>query len=353
MMIPPPILPLPALRRVLLAVVAPLWLLAGCAETELAVHTAKQFGRGDGVGDRGRYKVGRPYKIKNVWYYPKVDYAYREEGIASWYGPGFHGRPTANGERFDQYAMTAAHRTLPLPSVVRVTNLENGRSIKVRVNDRGPFAHGRIIDLSRAAAESLDFRRQGIARVLVEIVEHESRVLAGATMTAEAALDAPDAVPIAAVAARPLEPLAAARPIPVAASPRGQGGLAAGPADPAPLRARIVALPSRGSARAMTRPVTTPPTMQPAAAATPLSGLFVQAGAFSEAHRAHRLRQDLAAMGDVSVAPVIVDGQQFYRVRIGPMPTPEAADRLLTHLVANGIGNARLIWQDMPANPKS
>lgn len=352
MMTPPSIFPLPPLKRLLLAVIAPLWLLAGCAETELAVHTAKQLGRSPGGADGGGYKVGRPYKISNVWYYPKIDYAYREEGIASWYGPGFHGRSTANGERFDQNAMTAAHRTLPLPSVVRVTNLENGRSVKVRVNDRGPFAHGRIIDLSRAAAESLAFRQQGTARVLVEIVEHESRAFAGDVMTAEAAEDAPDAVPIAAVAEVPLAPPTAGRPIPVAASLQGQGSPMRVTPDAAAVRSRIVALPSRGSARAITRPVAALPVAQPVAATMPLaavdaagSGLFVQAGAFTDPYRARQLQEELAAVGAVSVAPVVVDGQRFFRVRVGPMPSPEAADQVLAHLVTNGMGQARLIWQ--------
>ncbi len=124
------------------------------------------------------YKVGKPYQIKGVWYYPQIDYGYVEEGVASWYGPGFHGQTTANGEIYDQNDMTAAHRTLPLPSIVRVTNLENGRSIKLRVNDRGPFAQNRIIDLSRRGAQLLGFYNAGTARVRVEIDAEESRQLA-------------------------------------------------------------------------------------------------------------------------------------------------------------------------------
>src|SRR5690606_18692928 len=124
------------------------------------------------------YKIGKPYRINGVWYYPGEDYGYSETGIASWYGPAFHGRPTANGEVFDMNALTAAHRTLPMPSMVRVTNLGNGRAVVLRVNDRGPFAHGRIIDVSRRAAQLLGFERQGTARVRVEILEAESRALA-------------------------------------------------------------------------------------------------------------------------------------------------------------------------------
>ena len=124
------------------------------------------------------YKIGKPYKIKGALYEPKIDYDYLEVGIASWYGPDFHNKKTANGEIFDQNSLSAAHRTLPLPSIVIVTNLENGRSVKVRVNDRGPFAKSRIIDVSKHAAEILDFTAQGTAPVRVQIVEAESRTLA-------------------------------------------------------------------------------------------------------------------------------------------------------------------------------
>src|SRR5580693_5017354 len=115
----------------------------------------------------GVYKVGSPYQIDGVWYYPGEQPDYDETGIASWYGPTFYGKYTANGELYDGNALTAAHRTLPMPVNVRVTNLENGKSIVVRVNDRGPYARGRIIDLSRHAAELLDVVRSGTARVRV------------------------------------------------------------------------------------------------------------------------------------------------------------------------------------------
>ncbi|MEE8505871.1 MAG: septal ring lytic transglycosylase RlpA family protein, partial [Kiloniellales bacterium] len=146
--------------------------LSGCAEAQLFGHAAKQATRGS--GQVGAYKIGDPYQVNGVWYYPRADFNYQQTGIASWYGPGFHGKYTANGERYDQNALTAAHRTLPMPSMVRVTNLENGRSIKVRINDRGPFKNARIIDLSRRAADLLGFRKRGTAKVRVEILETES-----------------------------------------------------------------------------------------------------------------------------------------------------------------------------------
>lgn len=118
----------------------------------------------------GHFKVGKPYKVRGKWYHPKEDHGYDRVGKASWYGPNFHGRKTANGEVFDQYHLSAAHTTFPLPSYARVTNVANGRSVIVRVNDRGPYSHRRIIDVSKKAAEVLGFKQQGTADVRVEYV---------------------------------------------------------------------------------------------------------------------------------------------------------------------------------------
>jgi rare lipoprotein A len=118
----------------------------------------------------GSFKLGQPYTINGRTYYPSHDPAYRAEGIASWYGADFHGRKTANGEVYDMNGISAAHPTMPMPSYARVTNLENGRSIVVRVNDRGPYAHGRIIDLSTGTAKALGTYGAGLARVRVEYV---------------------------------------------------------------------------------------------------------------------------------------------------------------------------------------
>ncbi len=121
--------------------------------------------------DRGLYdhmKVGKPYKVAGQTYYPQHNPDYDKIGVASWYGDKFHGKPTANGEVYDKMAFTAAHKTLPLNSYVYVTNLDNGQSIKVRLNDRGPFIDGRIIDLSEAAAAHLGIRQQGTGRVRVQ-----------------------------------------------------------------------------------------------------------------------------------------------------------------------------------------
>ena len=136
----------------------------------------------------GSYKIGSPYKIANRWYTPVEDRAYDRAGIASWYGADFHGRKTANGEVFDMGALTAAHPTLPIPSYAYVTNLDNDRTILVRINDRGPYAHDRIIDLSRQSARALGTESKGLGNVRVRYAGrapldgndmHERRFLAG------------------------------------------------------------------------------------------------------------------------------------------------------------------------------
>ena len=138
----------------------------------------------------GHYKIGKPYQIANKWYRPRENTRYDRVGTASWYGDLFHGRKTANGEVFDMDALTAAHPTLPLPTLVEVTNLANKKSIIVRVNDRGPYRHNRLIDLSRKAATILGFKSKGTAKVRVKYIgraplngddRFENRVLASKT----------------------------------------------------------------------------------------------------------------------------------------------------------------------------
>lgn len=118
----------------------------------------------------------RPYQIRGRWYHPQEDPDYQEVGMASWYGDRFHGRPTATGETFDMNALTAAHKTLPLPGLVEVTNLETGRTVILRVNDRGPFVDGRIIDLSRGAARELGLLERGVGRVRVRYLGRAPRL---------------------------------------------------------------------------------------------------------------------------------------------------------------------------------
>lgn len=124
----------------------------------------------------GVSRSSKPYCINGKYYYPQNYYEYSGVGLASWYGPGFHGRKNACGYKFNQFKYTAAHRTLPLPSIVRVTNLSNGKSVLVLVDDRGPYVdtHSRVIDLSYAAAKKIDALNKGVARVYIECLPQES-----------------------------------------------------------------------------------------------------------------------------------------------------------------------------------
>lgn len=141
------------------------------AETEYGVKASPRVHVGANVPKGGgRSQVGKPYQVKGKWYYPKEDFKYNKVGLASWYGSAFHGRLTANGEVYDQYHISAAHPTFPLPSYARVTNVDNGTSVIVRVNDRGPYHKGRIIDLSDKAAAMLDMKTAGTAKVRVQYV---------------------------------------------------------------------------------------------------------------------------------------------------------------------------------------
>ena len=343
------------LRRGLIGLLAlGMFGLAGYAETTLAVHTAKQVGIGQSTPkSQGGYKVGEAYQINGVWYTPAEDYAYDETGVSSYYGGerqgvDFHGRYTANGEVYDQNALTAAHRTLPMPSLVRVTNLENGRQLVLRVNDRGPFLRGRIIDVSRRSAQLLGFEGVGTARVRVQIMAEESKSLKEAMLRGEPPAESP------LVAAAPREQIAsAALPPPSATLPPGgsdgtvRGSRAEGAARPAP---PVVA--QTGSATTVglaTTEIAALPVSQQIGATPTLtqvpikpSKLYVQAGAFSNYDNAFRLGTRLARFGKTQVQPVRVGALELFRVRVGPVQSVQEADRLLDQ-VAGVVPEARVV----------
>ncbi|MEE8188074.1 MAG: septal ring lytic transglycosylase RlpA family protein [Kiloniellales bacterium] len=305
--------------------------LAGCVQT--GAGSGRQLAKAVPQGQISGYKIGNPYQVDGVWYYPKADYGYKETGIASWYGPGFHGRSTANGETYDENGLTAAHRTLPLPTMVQVTNLENGRSIKLRINDRGPFKNGRIIDVSRRAAQLLGFHRGGTAKVRVEIIEDESRRLAVLALSREAARFAPEPAPMVPVTVRDLEagPDAIEAPLSTASQTAAAGPTdAANGAGTAGVNRRLkifVPRPNGIVTTEMVRP----------------SRIFVQAGSFTRIDNAHRLRRNLTKIGRARIAQTVVDRRRFYRVRFGPMGSVEAADKLLATLIDSGHIDARVV----------
>jgi rare lipoprotein A len=300
--------------------------LGACAPAQMASYTVKQFQKPSlSTPSRrtGEYKVGDPYQVAGVWYYPKVDLAYRETGIASWYGPGFHGRLTANGEIYNQDDLTAAHRTLPLTSMVRVTNLENGRSIILRVNDRGPFKSGRIIDLSRRAAELLGFIRKGTAKVEVLVLETESRQVAAVARRTTASVDAPEAAPRIPVFAEPLDGINGSR---------------------ARLPKALESTSTKSGADQGERRVEEPwPDGKVTRRRISETKIYVQAGSFLRRDNAARLSARLSAHGRTSVTATQVDDRLFYRVRLGPLNSVSAADKLLATLVAKGYTDATVV----------
>ena len=222
--------------------------------------------------------AGPPYQVAGKWYVPAYEPNYDEVGVASWYGPTFHGKDSASGEVFDEMAMTAAHPTLPIPSLVRVTNLENGKQVIVRLNDRGPFVDDRIIDLSKAAGRALDLHGKGTAKVRVQYV---------GPAPAEA-----NAAPV----------------LPVA--------------DKLVVRSEVIAPVAVKAA--------------PAVRQADARGFFLQAGAFADLGNANLLRDQLRANGPVSITAARVNGTEFYRVMVGPWASRADAEQAQMRLQAAG-----------------
>ncbi|MBC7767713.1 MAG: septal ring lytic transglycosylase RlpA family protein [Phycisphaerales bacterium] len=251
-------------------------------------------------------RVGPPYEANGRWYVPTPEPGYAETGTASWYGPTFHGQATASGEIFDQEALTAAHPTLPIPSLVQVTNLENGREVIVRVNDRGPFVGERLIDLSRRSAEVLGFEQQGQARVHV-------RYLGPAPRRVDAG-----GAPV------------------VAQPPTRQMALARTEEGPTSLLPQPVQGQEQGFALAGA-----PLAPRPAPYAPPAANgsFYVQIGAYADLTNAHRVRDEVSAAGPVSVdVRETGNGGELFRVRLGPWRSREEADAARRQLVSLGYG---------------
>ena len=305
--------------------------LSACAETQFLISTSKRVTSSAEEASPPRYKVGNPYQIQGAWYYPAEDFEHDETGIASWYGAQFHGRRTANGEIYDMNALTAAHRTLPMPSYVRVTNMENGRSLILKVNDRGPFARNRVIDISRRGAQLLGFQKAGTARVRVQIMADKSRALAarikGRTQLAQIGTPITvDRLPKPDVKTESL----ALPPGGQAAAGQGQPQTQAATAVPRRVATTTPRL-SAGDANVVT--------MQ----TVRKTNLFIQAGAFSRFDNANRVRARLTAAGPVKISSVLVNGRDLFRVRVGPMGNVAEADRMLASVIRAGYQNARII----------
>ena len=277
---------------------------------------------------RGTYKVGNPYQIDGVTYVPQEEFNHVETGVASWYGPGFHGKATANGEQYNQEDHTAAHRTLQMPAIVRVTNLDNGRSTVVRVNDRGPYARSRIIDLSRAAAQDLDIVRNGTAHVRIDQLAAESQTVKEVALGGGGAPEQQTALAQLAAGQRSAPAAASPPPVQQAAAPPPQEVLVR--ATPPPYS------PAAGRGG---------PTIVSIASGSSQSGgsFYVQTGAFSTITNANRQRDLISSYGSTEVFQASAGGHEVYRVRVGPYTTPDAAGIVADRLKRSGYGEARVV----------
>jgi len=251
-------------------------------------------------GYGGSYKTGKPYSVAGRWYYPMQRVGtYDETGTASWYGRDFHGKKTANGERYDMHALSAAHKTLPMPTLVRVTNLENGRSVVVRVNDRGPFVKNRLIDLSYSAAQSLGYTDKGTARVRVQTLNRPSPTVATVSTGSG---------PTLAETMKPARPVANVQPaspeiVPAAWDRKRSDSAQAGKGE-----------------------------------------IFVQLGAFSTRHNAEKLRDQLdSRFSDILIQPRRIASTTLYRVRIGPFNDMKKIEQTMQTLQQSGFDQAVVI----------
>lgn len=267
------------------------------------------------VSPNPRYVLGAPYQAGGVWYYPRESYELHETGLATVYGSD-HADLTADGEVFDQSALAVAHQTLQLPAIARITNLENGRQVVVRINDRGPPTPHRLIEVTRRTAALLGFPSDGVARVRLEVLPDQS----------QAAVDAVPGAPS----------------LRIAAAPRGavtQTDL------PAP----------GGAAQARAAPVVAPPPQASAAAAPPLrlpesiaqvapdpGNLFVELSSFQNYQYAAMQRARVGQLGATAVSRNENDAQVF-RVMIGPLASVQQADSVLDQVLAAGVTDARIV----------
>lgn len=242
-------------------------------------------------------KIGNPYKIDGITYYPRADPYYDVIGLASWYGKDFHGLATANGEKYDMNMLTAAHKTLPMPSYVRVTNLANGRSLVLRVNDRGPFVQSRILDVSRRAAQLLGFENKGVERVRVQVVN-------------------PDGTPIP----RPVD-----------------GGLT-----PVPQRTAASELEAE-TLEALPEPADTVENQ-----GIPIEdafNIFVQVASFSSEDNAKNFARSIDDIGPTDISRTLVNNLWFYRVRLGAFETMDEALTKLSQVKNLGFSDAHIFTQ--------
>jgi len=261
--------------------------------------------------------TSRPYQIKGVWYYPQSHYEYDEVGVASYYGGGdiFHGRPTATGERFDMNEVSAAHKTLPLPCIAEVTNLETGRQIQLKVNDRGPFIEGRILDVSRRTAQLLGFEKKGTAKVRVRTLVPESLALNN--------LEHPQVM----LAQNNPPPALLQSPLP-------------------PMNALLYPrLPDDLFEKEEEAPVVIKASYETSEPPLPSRGLYVDIGAYRQEEETKDLLKTLSDLTKSEAKSIHNKGIKPYAVRVGPFSSMAEANQILDQVINAGHGMARIVIQ--------
>ena len=326
----------------------------------------------------GNVKIGKPYEINGKMYYPEFDSSYDRVGTASWYGPGFHGKYTANGELFDQDDLTAAHPTLPMPSMVRVTNLQNGKSAIIRINDRGPFKDNRIIDLSKKSAQRLGI--QGLSKVRVQFLQKETEeyltaIRSGQSVDMVAINDAPKEAKIVETIQNSsyddTQGVTEAAPVmsvnSVETMPAGEEKVHDNLIHDKPITTKPVELYSAdqpvGSSNVVSKAwagdnvsLPEPESASPSAggnvpektfnppASSVSSGVYtIQAGVFSTEQNANKLADKVSALGSANIENVDVGGKSLWRVRIGAFDDRQSAENILDQVRAAGVPDARIV----------
>ena len=327
-------------------------LLSACTDNGLLFRS---FGTYDTNENAITYKVGEKYQIKDVWYTPKEDYSYSETGIAGWYQEE-NGALTANGEKYDDEVMSAMHKTLPLPSIVRITNLENGNVAIARVNERGPYVNNRLIDVSQKTAEALEFNMVGTTMVKVEVLPDESRrlkqeiyqangiPLEEALLNEESVISSQVQINTLNEAPKPLYqpneentilyagnniiPASADVPNPSIVSITKPAGVADNP-----VKEAIISPTNQDFISAEPKLI------------APISGHYIQAGAFSNPQNAANLKKSLESFGPVQLYETSVNDKTLLRVRMGPFENEKNAQELLEKLKTAGYNQAKIIYE--------
>lgn len=244
-------------------------------------------------------KIGNPYKIAGKWYTPAANPNYNQVGVASWYGPGFHNKKTANGETYNMNALTAAHTTLPMPSYVRVTNLENNRSLLLKINDRGPFVDDRLIDVSRRGAQLLGFEKRGTTRVRVEAVEGPNAQVNVVRSEVPPPIQKQEVGRVDISSLEVIEPL------------------------------QILVEPSQVISS----------TILPKDS----GNTYIQVGAYSKIGSASRVMTAVSHLGDIGMESIQLNGRKIYRVRIGPLKSSDFASSTLAKILKLGHSMANVV----------